>query len=618
MRSILPSISFLLKTMLFYLLVFQVIRVGFILMNTNLANDAGWLNLIKACIYGIRLDLSMTGYIMVIPFIFFMLSQWLSENKWLDRILVFYHSLILTLIILIGIVDSVLYHFWQQKLNLYASSFAKYPKELLAFSGSIPFVSLSVCTLFIVLSIRFLFTRTLQKVYPVAVHIKWHNQLWATPFKLGLLFLCIRGSWGMAPINQSAAYFSSNMFANHTALNTTWNLLSGLVDGGSPENTNPYSFISDEEAKQLISELFETTGKPIDILQTENPNILFIILEGWSADVVEATDGEKGITPYMQSWLKHSLLFTNFYANGNRTDKGLGAILSGQPALPKSSIINRIHKFNNLPSLASSLKTKNYYTHFFYGGEADFANMKAYLINSGYDHITQIHDFEKMIAPESWGVHDNELFQKLSKDIPAYPQPFFTTVLTLSSHEPYQVPHESAFKGTDESDRYRNAVHFSDEALGKFLQDAKQQEWFNNTLIIILSDHGHHLPKNHAAFRPEKFRIPFLITGGALKNEWHGKTIRNIAQQTDIAPTLLQLCKINNPFNWGRNFLDTVNTGFVTYTYDDGIGFVTSKGTLVYDHIMKKTIFSKDSVDEKMVLQARAYEQLFYQEYILR
>ena len=244
--------------------------------------------------------------------------------------------------------------------------------------------------------------------------------------------------------------------------------------------------------------------------------------------------------------------------------------------------------------------------------------MKAYLINSGYDHITQIHDFEKMIAPESWGVHDNELFQKLSKDIPAYPQPFFTTVLTLSSHEPYQVPHESAFKGTDESDRYRNAVHFSDEALGKFLQDAKQQEWFNNTLIIILSDHGHHLPKNHAAFRPEKFRIPFLITGGALKNEWHGKTIRNIAQQTDIAPTLLQLCKINNPFNWGRNFLDTVNTGFVTYTYDDGIGFVTSKGTLVYDHIMKKTIFSKDSVDEKMVLQARAYEQLFYQEYILR
>lgn len=272
-----------------------------------------------------------------------------------------------------------------------------------------------------------------------------------------------------------------------------------------------------------------------------------------------------------------------------------------------------------MPSIVNQLATKNYQSAFVYGGELEFANMRAYLLNAGYNKLYDIHDFNTAIVPESWGVHDEFMFDKLLDVTNNTKTPWLVTALTLSSHEPYKVPHESKFVGNNQADLYRNAVHYSDECLGNFLDEAKKQPWYNQTLIFVLSDHGHQEPKGRLASQPQRFHIPFLITGGALNQQWQGKVVSRVSQQTDFASGLLQQLHLSDTsFKWSNNLFSYHKPQIATYTFTDGIGLVSDKGTLVFDQLSKKSIQSslQDSLAELEKL--RAYHHLIYQEYITR
>lgn len=619
--SVLRNLSFILRYYFYWLILFQLLRVLFLCFNLPMASDVSFKDLALTLAYGFRLDLSMSAYFMVIPILLWGISGFITTTKWLDRILKTYNTILIIAIIALSVIDAELYRFWGQKLNAYASSFAKFPKEMMSFSGSASYGKMIVSIVLLSASAVALYYKLPLRFDETKSRLKRIHYVWMFVLMQGFNFLFIRGGWGMATINQSSAYFSQVPFVNHLAVNATWNFVASLIDNPENENRNPYQYESPEKAQQLVNNLFGNKGfdQPVLIVNTNKPNILLVILEGWTADVVDVVGGEKDITPNFNRLSKNGLLYTRFYANGNRTDKGLAAIISGQPALAKSSIINRIQKFSNLPALSNVLKKNGYTTQFIYGGESEFANMKAYWINSGYERITDIHDFGKSTMPESWGVHDDVLFDKVYEEINNSKTPFFITTLTLSSHEPYKVPHQSRFSGPDEASGYRNAVHFSDEALSTFLDKASQASWYNNTLIIVLPDHGHHMPLNRNAYQPEKFHIPFFITGGALKQEWRGRVINNVAQQTDIAPSLLNQLKMDHTaFNWGRNLFDTTCAGFATYTFNDGIGLVTPGGDLVFDHESKKVISEHGEVNDSLVKTAKAYEQLFYDEYLKR
>jgi phosphoglycerol transferase MdoB-like AlkP superfamily enzyme len=354
------------------------------------------------------------------------------------------------------------------------------------------------------------------------------------------------------------------------------------------------------------------------LFKTSTPNIVFLILEGWTADVIEPLGGESGVTPYFNALCREGLLFDQFYANGNRTDKGLAAIISSQPALAKSSIINNIQKFTSLPSIPAELKKKNYTTSFYYGGASEFANMKGYWINAGYEDIVDLDKFPLTKRNAEWGVHDDVLFEKVLEELGNRQTPFFASILTLSSHEPFQVPYTSAFKGKDEGDQYRNSVAFSDEALGKFFAQAKQQPWYQNTVFIILADHGHQWPKDRKSYDPDRFKIPFLVVGGALKPEYVGTINHTIASQIDIAAMVLTQLKSNaSAFNWSKNFLDTAYHPYAVFTYNDGIGIVKNGVRLVFDQESKQRIWQEGDSTRFGALEkeARAYEQLYYEEF---
>lgn len=568
--------------------------------------------------HGLRLDLSTAAYLTVIPLLLWIAGRFV-KGRWLNRVLTVYNIVMVSLVFLISLIDAELYSYWGQKLNAYASSFAKFPTEMFSFSSGI-----SWSKLFLFLIVSILIIKISYDHIAIAFTLGDKQKGWQLAlFSLamgGLVFLMIRGNIGMSPINQSFAYYSDKPFLNHAAVNTTWNLLASLTDESEDEAKNPYAFLPEEEAQQLTDSLLNHPGSAsLKLTELEKPDVLLIILEGWTGDVVGFTGGEKEVTPKLSGLAQTGLTYSNFYASGNRTDKGLAAILSAQPALAKSSIINKLQKFSNLPALPLSLAEKGYSSTFVYGGESEFANMKAYWINSGYKNIVDIHQFDQAILPESWGVHDDKLYAMLLKQMNQPGSPKFVTALTLSSHEPYKVPHTSRFNANTEADRYRNSVHFADQCLGDFLKEASTQAWYANTLIFIMPDHAHQEPLGRQPYEPARFHIPFVVTGGALSPALKGVSVNRVSQQTDFAPGLLAQLGINaKAYKWGNNLFDTAASSFAFYTYNDGAGLLNNNAYLVYDHEARRTIMAKTTDSLQMEKAARAYQQTYYTDYLKR
>lgn len=592
------------------------------LFNTKIANKIPYAELGKAFYYGLRLDISTACYFSVIPLFGLILAHFTANNT-ISKLIKLYSIIVVILVCIVSLIDAQLYEYWGQKLNAYASSFAKFPKEMFSFSSGISYAKLIFFVFLIFFIVSTIFDNLVLQIKNVATKEVSKIKLFVFfIISAAILFLGIRGSIGMSPINQSFAYYSTTPFCNHAATNTIWNFIATLVDNSEDEKRNPYSTLPQEEADKIVNKILKQPAitQKISWTDKKQPDIVLIILEGWTADVIKKTGGESNVTPNMNNWATNSLLYTNFYANGNRTDKGLASILSAEPSLAKSSIINKLQKYNNLPALPKNLAKAGYHNKFVYGGESEFANMKAYWINSGFTNIIDIHQFDKAILPESWGVHDNVLFDKLLNEINNTPSPKFISALTLSSHEPYDVPHSSIFKEKTQADMYRNAVHFADEALGNFLASAAKSNWYDNTLIIILSDHGHYQPLNRNPYQPERFHIPCWITGGALNKNLQNKIVSKISDQTDLTPTILeQLGLSNKDYKWGKSMLDTLSkNGLATYTFNDGIGFITKEGFVVYDAESKKIILNEGKNKETLSIQAQAFLQTHYNDYLQR
>jgi phosphoglycerol transferase MdoB-like AlkP superfamily enzyme len=310
------------------------------------------------------------------------------------------------------------------------------------------------------------------------------------------------------------------------------------------------------------------------------------------------------------------MLFTNIYASGDRSEKGLIAILSGYPA-QHPSIIKTPTKTEGLPSLTKSLYGQGYHSTYYYGGEPEFANIKSYLLNAGFEKIISKKDFASKDYNSKWGVHDHVLFTRFLNDLQTEKQPFFSTLFTLSSHEPYDIPIAPKFAGNDETTKFKNSFYYTDECIGNFIAAAKKQSWWNNTLIIMVADHGHRLPGDDANDAPSKFRIPLIFTGGALKE----KNSINPAtgSQTDIVKTLLQQLNIPcDEFKWSKNLSDTTAKQFAFYNFIDGFGFVTPNGTVTFDNVSKKIINKDPSVNDQQLNYGKAYMQLSYEDFLRR
>lgn len=617
-------LSFWLRLWVFWILYFALHRVVFFIYNHSSFSEYPTSEQLQAFWEAIHLDFSTAGYLIVLPTL--LLISYIFSIKFIHR---FNYSLI-AVIGIISVTDTLLYHEWGYKLNAYALSFLLYPSQMMASvtTGQLVLSIILEITLisFGVFLYRFIsnvgvenhkefekFNFTQKLIYPI-------GYVTISLLAAGLTFLAIRGGIGLAPINQSAAYYSAHAPLNHLATNTSWNLLFNILKTSKASEQAGINYFDKKTIQKNLKEIYTSNPKEQEkILRYTRPNVILVIMESYTSDVIETLGGEKGIAPHFSTMTQEGLLFDNIYSTADRTDKGVVGILSGYPAQTHSSIIKEPQKFEKLPALPSIFKEKGYSTSVYYGGESEYANFKAYWHFAGFDKIIDQNEFEEKDKNSKWGAHDHVVFEKVIQDLNTKTNtqkaPFFTTILTLSCHEPFETPIETPYdeaaktetdKDKKEANLFRKAAYYADWSINKFMEEAKKQSWYDQTLFIFVADHGHRLPKIYKDTRQtEKYRIPLLFYGNAISKDFLEKNNNKISQigsQTDIATTLLgQLGIDNSKFKWGKDLLNPSSKQFAFYCYDEGMTWITPNGSLRYTETTKDTqvITKKEKTEDK-------------------
>lgn len=552
--------------------------------------------------HGLWLDFTVAGYITAIPTILCMVAVWLRSGAW--RVIFNLYTLIITVFVSLAfVVNMSLYPFWGYTLDSSIFQYLKSPKEVQA---SISWWFMARQTLFCAAygTLFYLFfKRFILPLFEYAKPIKYRViTALALILFAGVLFLPIRGGVSASTANVGRVYFSPNMFLNHAAVNPCFSLISSAVE--EPETFNQFHFFSEQELQVALSDMpfrseLSTTRK---LLKTDRPNILIVILESFSANTIEALGGDKGVTPTINALSEEGVLFRNLYSSSFRTDRGLVAVLNGYPGQPTTSIMKYPTKTKSLHSIASKLRNEGYSTAMYYGGDIDFTNMRSYFYSSGYQNVIGQDRLLFNDKKSRWGYNDALMFDYVFGRIAELPKPFLATFLTLSSHEPFDVP----FKKFD--DPYVNSIAFTDHCIGLFIDSLKHTPLWNDLLVVMISDHGFRYPENIGNNSAKRQHIPMLWVGGALKEH---KYVDNIGAQTDLAATLMAQLNINpSDFIFSRNLLDSLSGERAVYTFNNGVGIVDKAGTTIYDFTMGALIDSGTTAqDSARVVYGKAFVQ---------
>ncbi|MCP9765258.1 LTA synthase family protein [Lacihabitans soyangensis] len=565
--------------------------------------------------HGFRMDLSMAGYLCIFPFLWVTISNFLNKSLFQNTIFSYTFFLIFVITLII-VVDLEVYNIWSFRLDATPLAYLKSPKEAWASVKNSPVIPLIISTILLVIVASSIVYRIMaNKIYDWK-HIKNFPFIIYGLLMVGVLIIPIRGGFGIAPMNHSTVYFSKVNFANISAINAPWNFFSSIIHNSS-NKVNPYTYLPKESLDTTIANLYKNDLPRKQILKQSGrkPNVLIIIWESFTKKVVDQKHNEVEITPNFNKLKSEGIYFSDFYAMGDRTDKAITSILSGFPTQPTESIIKYPTKTATLPVLSKEFGKNGFSTQFYYGGDTEFANIKSYLFNANFEKIVDMNDFPAELATSKWGVHDEYIFDKFLEDHKVSAnKPFFSSLLTLSSHEPFETTQEPKIKGETTVDLFMNSLNYSDQCLGNFIEKAKKTDWWNNTLVIIVGDHGHKLPET--ANRVDDFKIPMLWTGGAVNTNWNYK---NIASQIDISATLLGQMNFDaSAFYWSKDLFKTNTKPWAFFVFNDGFGFIKPRKEVLFDNKGKLLIQNQELLKSKELMEGKALQQKSYQDFLAR
>lgn len=587
------------------LLIFILQKPLFMLYNGSIEKGFGFADYMQVMVHGASLDAATAGYLTAFPFLLVLISIWFRKFP-LKKILYGYYILAAALISIIFVVDMALYTFWGFKLDASVFLYIDSPKEALA-SVSVGFILLRVLAILLLIALN---SWVLLKITP-SVLTATRKRIAGTARMLllgGVLFIIIRGGVTESTSNIGQVYFSNEPFLNHSAVNPDFSLLSSM--GKSQDFASEFNFFDEEKRAALFDGLYPTTDGDsiIQVLNTKRPNILIILMEGFGGAFVEPLGGLPDVTPHFNRLSKEGVFFTNCYANSFRTDRGTVCTFSGYLGLPTASVMKIPAKSRTLPAIAEGLSKAGYKTDFLYGGDINFTNMKSYLLSTGYQRLTANTDFSLAEqTSNAWGVNDDITFEYLYNQLRNRKEegPWHTAFLTLSSHEPFEVPYHRL------EDKIPNAFAYTDECLGKFVDRLKQTPAWKDLLVICLPDHGFYYPREGSNAMPRFYHIPLLWLGGAVKQPMQVDKIMN---QTDLAATLLgQLGLEHTAFTFSRNVLGSdYKYPFAFYSFNNGFSFRDSTGVTVFDNNSGSILFDEPEADESRLDKGKAILQTVY------
>ena len=599
-------IAYIISYFFTILLMFVIQKPLFMLYNDAVGKEAGITDFGQVMWHGISLDATTAGYLTAFPLLVVLISIW-TRRMSLKKLLLPYYILAAALVSVVFVVDMGLYPFWGFKLDASIFLYLDSPKEAMA-SVSTGFIAIRVLAMlvyaaFIVWIMLKVTPNTLDKV---------GKRIWGTLGMLllgGGLFVIIRGGVSESTSNVGQVYFSNNQFLNHSAVNPCFSLLSSMSK--SKDFASEFNFFDEEKRADLFEGLYPTKRSDINtkVLNTERPNVLLILMEGFGGAFIEPLGGLPGVAPNLNRLSEEGIFFTQCYANSFRTDRGTVSALSGYLALPTVSIMKVPAKSRTLPAISEELLKAGYQTDFLYGGDINFTNMKSYLLSKGYQKLTADADFS--LAEQSsnvWGVNDDitsEWLLEQLKQRAGTDTPWFTTYLTLSSHEPFEVPYNRL------EEKIPNAFAYTDECLGKLIEGLKQSPLWENLLVVCIPDHGFCYPQGTVDRGGEFSHIPMLWLGGAIMEPMK---IDKMMNQTDMAATLLgQLGLDHSLFPFSRDVLsESYVYPFAFYSSGSVFAFRDSTGVSAYDIKADCISYEEPSASEERLNRGKAILQSAY------
>ncbi len=607
------KILIIFATFLASLVLMALQKPMFLIWYAEQSAEASAAELMGVSLHGALLDSTMAGYISVIPWLLMLAAVWITiPEAVMRRIMSGYFAAMAILVSLIVAVDMGLFRYWGYRIDSTIFPYLATPKEAAAsvtWGDLIPAVTL----FFAYGAVMLLAWLPISRIYRAAKQsLKQRiTSSLVLLFVGGLLFLAIRGGLSPATANVSKVYFSDNMFLNHAATNPVFSLLSSSMR--SELKADDYHYFAEEELQEILSELAPSEGiaQRDTLLTTQRPNIVLVVLEGFGRTTATTTFEGRAVTPQLDRMRSEGIWFENMFANSYRTDRGTVAVMSGHPAHPIASIMKYPQKAHTLPAIASSLKAEGYSTSFTYGGDANFTNTASYLYGTGIEKITDQKSLHLDVPISKWGYADDVVCDYFADEVLRLSQegkPFFASLLTLSSHEPFEVPYD-AFE-----DKVLNATAFADHHVGEMIERWRNTPAWENMLVILIADHGISYPEGIEIGSLPRQRIPMLWMGGAVKAPLEVSTY---SSQCDLAATLLGQLNIDHSrFSFSKDIFDPASPHYAYWSYNNGFGIISDKGNVVYSCTGDKitSYAGTDAATESLTRAGKALTQSIHQD----
>ncbi|MBS1637193.1 MAG: sulfatase-like hydrolase/transferase [Bacteroidetes bacterium] len=611
------QINVLCKRLAWVFVLYSVCRILFYLLNRSYFQNLGFGEFLSICFYGLRFDAFSilainSAYILFLslPFRFVYSNIYQGIWKW-------WFIITNAIGLLLNFVDFAYFPYTQKRttydvFNMAFGGQSEMDKLVPLFLRDFWYV-----VIIYIICVWGLVNRynRIQLYYEEPFNYKIKNTLkYLVTFLIvaGLTTLGIRGGMQRVPIGiVDGAKFASPQF-----IPILFNTPFSIIKSAELKTIEELSLMPETEAIKYINPVH-----PADTGTFKQKNICVIILESFSKEYT-GIGNRRSYTPFLDSLMKQSMVFTNAYSNGKKSIEGIPSILASMPSLMEDPYLNSYYSNNAIQALPNLLKQKGYYSAFFHGGTNGTMNFDAFAKIAGFDAYYGRSEYGNDADYDGqWGIWDEPFLQYTAKKIGEFKEPFMVSFFTLSSHHPYQVPKQYAGRFPKGTLEVHESIGYADFALRRFFEAAQKTSWFKNTLFVISPDHTGISEDPYYANPKGQYSIPIVLydPSDALKG-----TAGQCVQQIDIMPGILDYLNYDRPyFSFGKSLFDTkhpciyYNNGNFYVVHDSLFYSINSfKADYVVnyyrDSLIQNTIKGKNPVEDFYTEQ---YTKAFVQTY---
>ncbi len=561
MFKIPDNLLILFKRLFIILMLYAACRLLFYFFNRDYFNEASFGDTFLLFIYGMRFDLFAIGITNMLFIFMHFFPYKIFYHKIYQLVLrILFYSVNITAVIFNSI-DFIYFKFTNKRTTAELFKLFGLGEDM---GNTIPVIIADFWYILVMVAVMFViagwFYNKIRVNRSVMVKPGIMAWLYSVPMAVLLLIAC-RGGVQYVPLSiLSASVYATPRFTS-LVLNTPFTILKTVGKAVLSEK----KYFSDAVLEQTFSLRREPKGQK----QFVPYNVVVIIMESFSKEYVGSMNHQEGYTPFLDSMMKQSLVFTNAFANGKKSMEGIPAVLAGMPQLMPESYITSPYNGDELVSLASLLKKKNYVSWFFHGGINGTMGFDRFTKMAGFEHYVGRNEYpDKRDFDGTWGIYDEPFFRFFAEKLSGSPQPFVAGFFSLSSHHPYTIPDSLKHVFRKGPLPIQQSIVYADHSLKRFFEKAQQQPWFSNTLFVITADHTGPAMQPFYQSKTGMYAVPLLFY-------MPGKIIPGSSsltcQQADIMPSIMDLLGYDLPFNsFGTSVFDST-AKHIAFTYQDNI-----------------------------------------------